>query len=341
MKTLQNHMKEVHRVRTGNNCEYCPRIFSNERKLKKHKEDHHKDETFYCDICKKVFRHLEEARTHSLKPCGAIKQKEVIIEIEEEDKDHKCNACDISYNNNEDLERHMEENHTVDCSKCNVVFNSQDDMYSHANNCSEVIEPNMCDKCNMELVSKAGLKKHMKRCKGNENTSAKSAPQKSLELCNNGPQCRFKKMNKCLFKHVEKQHQTNRHQHVHENQEQPWTTARNRGRRGGGEKQLYCNKCEMKYNNQNEKEKHMCEQNHNTSVDKRRKNTECNRGPNCFRLKNGTCWFKHSGLSKTSPQGGQRSELWCKWQDKCSNNSCHFRHFGQGFPHGQHARNRQ
>ena len=44
----------------------------------------------------------------------------------------------------------------------------QGNINKHANDCSEIIASLMSERCNRELISKAGLEKHIKRCKGDE-----------------------------------------------------------------------------------------------------------------------------------------------------------------------------
>ena len=96
--------------------------------------------------------------------------------------DNVCNPCNQIFKTNEELEIHLASEHTgeIDCSTCKAVFKTEADVLDHSNNCSEVISPNICTKCERELVSKAFLKKHMKGCK---------EKKKQLELCRNGEQC--------------------------------------------------------------------------------------------------------------------------------------------------------
>ena len=64
-------MKETHRQKQ---CNQCPERFSNQIDLRKHIKDHLMDKHFFCDICKKTFRNLEEAQVHAAKPCVNIKE---------------------------------------------------------------------------------------------------------------------------------------------------------------------------------------------------------------------------------------------------------------------------
>ena len=218
------------------------------------------------------------------------KHKEVVIDIEEVEENHRCNACSTSYHSNKELEKHMDKHHAGDCSKCHTTFKSQEDIYKHANTCSEVIEPFMCEKCNRELISKAGLEKHMERCQVEERPAKnnKTKQQPSKEKCTNGPKCRFLKEDRCLFAHNERNQK-------HSDRDHKKNT------------QLNCHVCKEKFNNQQAKHNHKCIQHDKKSVQEKRKNTECNRGPSCFRLAEGSCWFKHSSVPNRPGQQGQRS----------------------------------
>ena len=82
-----------------------------------------------------------------------------------------------------------------DCTKCKVTFKTQSDYYEHANNYSQVIQPLICENCNIELLSKAGLKKHIEKCKAKSTNKTSSNKAESEEACNNGPDSRFLKQN--------------------------------------------------------------------------------------------------------------------------------------------------
>ena len=319
---FKQHMKSTHGEKQGKKCPKCPQIVANEKLFRMHVKKHNEETEYMCDICQKTFKCLSDARTHSRKACGNITRKEVVIDIEDAEESHKCNACSTSYSSNKELENHMDKHHASDCPKCKVTFKSQDDIYRHANVCSEVIEPLMCEKCNRELISKAGLEKHKERCNGFEMPASTHKPKQkqSDEKCTNGPKCRFLKEKRCLFSHKE---HNNKHSENDHRRKPEWS----------------CPACKEKFTSQQEKHSHKCRQHDAQTVHERRKNTECNRGPSCYRLAQGSCWFKHSSVQKTSPQGVQRSALWCKWQDMCSNKSCIFRHFEQNFPQRRQPRN--
>ena len=312
---LIQHMKSAHGVKSGKKCPKCPQVIANEKLFRMHIKNHKAGTEYLCDICQKTFKSLNDARTHSRKACGNITQKEVVIDIDEVEENHTCNACSTSYQSNQELEKHMDKEHTGDCPKCHITFKSTEDIYKHANTCSEIIEPFMCEKCNRELITKAGLEKHMERCKGEERPAGSNKTKQSKEKCTNGPKCRYLKENRCLFAHNE---QTKKHTGMDHRRNTKFD----------------CQICKEKFNNQQEKHNHNC-QHEKKSVQDRRKNTECNRGPSCFRLAEGSCWFKHSSVLKRPVQQGQKSTesktLWCKYQDQCTTRNCSYKHFELGF----------
>ena len=123
-------------------------------------------------MCNNKFQNLENAQTHASKPCGKI--REVVTGTETVESESSIE---------------------FDCTKCKTFFKSPSDFYEHANKCAQIIEPLICDNCNIDLVSKAGLKKHIEKCQ------AKSTESSSEEACTNGPDCKFLKQNRCLYYH--------------------------------------------------------------------------------------------------------------------------------------------
>ena len=326
-------VKAVHGGKVLVKCTKCPQLRANAKDMRKHMKTHLPELEYACEICQKTFKTLNEARTHSQGPCGNIKQKRVVIDIEESVETHSCNACATSYHSNDELEMHMEKHHAADCLKCHTTFKSQDDVYKHANVCTKVIEPFICNKCNRELISKTGLNKHMERCKREERDATKAQVE-----CWNGTQCKFFRYNKCSYFHPQKSRS-----------EEPWQTVdRRRPKQSHSDQAWACNKCNEKFTNWGEKRTHKCQHEQNNrkntiAANTNKKDIECFRGPNCFRLANNTCWFKHTSVQKTSPHGGHKASsnttFWCKFQDKCTRSSCTYKHFDPGFQKTQSRRN--
>ena len=283
---LGKHRKEVHGH--GINCAKCCQVYGDKTKLSKHMAKHHKKEwSFACEVCKTTFKTLSEAREHALKPCGGIKSKPVVIDIEEVDNKHRCNACSISFSNNDALEKHMEEEHQIDCTTCQATFKKKDDVYSHANICSKVIAPLMCDECNIELISRARLKRHMEKCK--KSRSSKEAPS---EACTNGPDCRFLKENRCLYGHDEPNNQ-------------PWQKVQQRrqGRRQQSRQQQQPRRQQQPQQQQQPRQQLQARQQLPRRQAPRQQLQECKNGPGCIYWKHDRCNFSHSGSKQQIRKG--------------------------------------
>ena len=202
-----------------------------------------------------------------------------MIDIEEGDDTHRCNACAISFPNNNALEKHMENEHQIDCTKCHETFKTQDDVYNHANNCSRVIEPLMCEICNIELVSRAGLKRHTEKCQ------KKSSEDKEdfNEACTNGPDCRYLKENRCHYKHDK----TN---------DQPWERVQHR--RQGREHNKQQKRKQSPWR-QSPRQQSPRQQSPRQQPPRRQpfrqQLQECQNGPGCIYWKHDRCNFSHPG----------------------------------------------
>ena len=279
-------MKHAHGQ--GKTCTECPQIFSNTEKLRSHRAKHHKKAwKFTCEVCKITFKTLNEAREHSNEPCGNMKYTDDINDTEESNDTNRCNACSINFSSNQNLEMHMEKEHHHDCSSCQKTFKTQDDVYKHANKCHVINGPYMCNKCNRELVSKAGLAKHIERCKGEENLE-----EEYNEACTNGPDCKFKRQNRCLYRHDE-------------SDEQPWQKVQSR-RQGKQQARQQQPRQQVQSRQQQPGQQGLLRQQQpRQQVQSRQKlprqqvqsrqQDECRNGLGCIYWKYNRCHFTHSG----------------------------------------------
>ena len=257
-------------------------------------------------MCDYVVRNQDDLKSH--------------MNIVHKKTQHRCNACNKAFRNGMDLEKHMETEHNaeVDCVKCKAVFKSEADAMSHSNNCDEIIPLNICEHCQGDVVSRAALKKHEKRCHGKK----KDVP------CRNGDSCRWFKYNKCNYSHSQPQNQHPNNQH-----NQQWKTVQPRQRK------MKCNSCEFKFNSQTEKQNHNCRIHNRTNNNEQqrsfnRKDIDCRWGSECFRWQRGTCWFRHNDMQNVSPQQTQSGPppLYCQLQERCPlGQSCRHKHIRQGF----------
>ena len=293
-KNMESHIASVHSLHA---CHICNEVFTNKAAMRNHVNKHLKNELEYtCRVCKKVFKSIEEAKDHAIKACGSIYVKD---------------AVEVSKKPENPQEKHE----TYDCDKCKTNFKSQEDVYSHANKCDKIIGPFMCDNCNRELISKAGLTKHIEKCHGDK-------PSQS-EHGKNGPNCRFLKAKRCLFRHDQRQ-------------EEPWTLIQQKRQR----RQVQAPSQHKKFQQQHRQAKH--QQQRQSAQQK----SVCRNGPGCIFLKHNRCNFKHienrqearttadkQSRSSAPHRSGLQSTLrQCKFGNKCDKGSnCSFLHLPSDF----------
>ena len=180
---------------------------------------------------------------------------------------------------NNALEKQIQEKHEGhDCEKCKVFFKTHDDLYKHANNCSEIIEPLMCNKCNLELISKAGLKKHIGTCKGIEGQGIEPVNViKQQDECRNGPSCWYLKHNRCNYQHSDPS-------------ELPWKKVQHRrkGCQQGSQQQEV-----LQHQNRRQ---HGRQQQPGKQSKQQQQFIECKNGPRCHFLKENRCLFLHKTI---------------------------------------------
>ena len=195
---MDSRVAQVHSLQSFH---ICSEVFTSKAAMRNHVKKHLNNELEYTyGVSKKSFKTIGESKDHAMKVCGSIHEKEAMSSSKKQKNAHDCNSCDKSYTNITALKKHIEEMHEIiDCDKCKAIFKSQEDTYTYANICSKIIGPCMCENCNLELISKAGLeKKHIKRCHA-DNTE--NILKSHKEPCKNGANCRFHKANMCLFQH--------------------------------------------------------------------------------------------------------------------------------------------
>jgi hypothetical protein len=250
-------------VHSNQDCHMCTKKFTSRAALRNHVRSHLMNEhEYFCELCDNKFQSLEDAQTHASKPCGKI--RETVRGTEKESE----NIIDF------------------DCIECKATFKSQSDYYEHANNCSQVLDPLICDNCNIELVSKAGLKKHMEKCQA-MSTKSSSNMAESEEACTNGPDCKFLKQNRCLYNHDEPN-------------KQPWQRVQRRrqGRQEGrkeGRQQRQPREQVQPQQQPPRKQVQSRQQPPRQRVQSRQEDQECRNGPSCIYWKYDRCNFLHSG----------------------------------------------
>ena len=214
-----------------------------------------------------------------------------------------------------------------DCPKCKVSFKTKEDIFKHANNCNEVIEPFMCNKCNCELISKVGLKKHTTRCQGI------AGHEIEQDECRNGPSCSFLKNNKCNFKHTQPN-------------ELPWKKVE---RRRQGRQPQQGQQQRQGHHNQQGQSRPQQPQNQVMQQQKRKETIKCKNGPRCSFFRDSRCLFLHEtpkqqygqprqDCRQQSRRGAQNKNVPavqvkpCKFGSRCDKGmSCEYLHLAKDF----------
>ena len=124
-----------------------------------------------------------------------------------------------------------------------------------------------------------------------------------------------------------------------------------------------CNFCKSEFKCKEEKTNHICKQHRfktveQQTIERRRANTECKNGAECWRAARNKCWFMHyqqlttlphqvQARSQSQEQGrapaanfirneeNQRPTLYCRYQERCFKGvNCTFKHVNPDFLQG-------
>ena len=82
-----------------------------------------------CGVCQKDYKSIKDAKDHAMNVCGSIHEKGITKESGISENIHECKMCNVKFNSNSNLVKHIKENHECsDCNKCNSTFKSQEDV---------------------------------------------------------------------------------------------------------------------------------------------------------------------------------------------------------------------
>ena len=153
----------------------------------------------------------------------------------------------------------------------------------------------MCEKCNIELVSRAGLKGHTEKCQ----KKSYSTNEALNEKCANGPDCRYFKEDRCHYQHDEPN-------------DQPWERVQHRrqGRQKNQKRQPQARQHSPRQQpprhlpsrQQSPREQSPRQQSHRQQSP-RQQLQECRNGPGCIYWKHDRCNFAHSGSRQQTGRG--------------------------------------
>ena len=303
-------------------CEKCDFVAKSNEELIGHNKFIHVD----CHVCRKHCDTVMELNSH--------------IEHVHNLKPFDCAWCKLSFPHHNKFEVHRREKHEVShhyqCDKCPSKFQKREQMLNHI--MKEHVIKCIFKECGLITDTEAAMIKHL------DDKHLINAPSENAESDNKSKQkeCRhFKngkcfKGNQCKFEHIESSHQCQKcgynantreslETHIkfkHENENKSTKPCRN------GEQCIH-------------KAQNRCKFLHRETPNKKQTNNKtnqkCKRGENCTFKARGTCFYYHDGVGVQARKESDnikstKSDLWCKYQDKCSSSECKFKHFESNFP---------
>ncbi|XP_078400432.1 zinc finger protein 423 isoform X2 [Cetorhinus maximus] len=135
-RSRDRHIK-LHTGDKKYHCHECEAAFSRSDHLKIHLKTHSSSKPFKCTICKRGFSSTSSLQSHMQ---AHKKNKDHVTKLEKEMKkeDVVCDYCDETFNQTEDLEKHIATNHPQICEKaelqcihCPEVFAEENALINH------------------------------------------------------------------------------------------------------------------------------------------------------------------------------------------------------------------
>ena len=260
-------------------CKKCNFTAPNLQILSLHIEnDHHFQ--FDCNECGKKFPFKNQLKIHKREvheegsfACFVCNAK---FKTHKELKQHIHKKCKSNANPspNKIVHRHNEDILEEDehrCPKCPKITNNQVSLVHHMNTVHMVITEK-CDTCGLEFQNREVLIKHI----------VDNHTQKSTHIIS-----RFI----CKVCNVELHGEMNKESHMCR------------------KPQWGCDWCKQEFYSSEARKNHICDKHKFKTVDeqlraRRRSQTECNNGVDCWRAARNKCWFKHSLPINIFPQEG-------------------------------------
>ena len=276
-----------------------------------------------------------DAHVGDTEPEVTIVVEKTSILMNKESTAHNCNACERSFANNRDLDKHIEAKHSQKvCQFCEEVFENDSNLKKHMDQCEEYNKTTVkCNKC-QKVFTRFGIKTHRSKCHGQQT--------KDVYVCS---ECGHKgKSANEIKNHQAKEHKEDvyacdecghkgksakeirNHQTREHSKEMPQISKEvcKHWRRGNC---LKGNQCLFS---------HVGYQQSNSSTSTSTTNTSnwtqaCRHGDSCSWLMKGDCRFFHKGIGvqkpaqSLKPKQSKESKL-CKFKEKCTNTMCRFKH---------------
>ena len=80
----------------------------------------------------------------------------------------RCIRCNRNFKSNQDLDRHMQDDHNDKCTFCDLKFDDEDALRRHVDKCltdGNILQE--CDKCN-KILTHWGLGRHREKYRGSQ-----------------------------------------------------------------------------------------------------------------------------------------------------------------------------
>ena len=151
--TLKSHIKTIHQELEKASCEFCQKTFNHKSNMRQHlREKHDIMEVFNCDFCTKAFETSTELKLHcESKHFG-------------KGKAHKCEYCEATFGQKNQLDRHMNMDHGVkayQCDECQKTFTRPQDLRNHISSIHKGEKRWKCDQCEESFGFKKSLRRHV------------------------------------------------------------------------------------------------------------------------------------------------------------------------------------
>ena len=152
---LMHHIRSVHTNSiTPYFCDWCPRAFRTEKRLKGHltfsHSPHDQIEPLQCDKCPKKCKSVRNLKRHEKSLHGI--------------KPSKCNECHQVFQSLYELKSHSELVHAKSksevCEICSKKFTRLNSLTKHKRNVHEKIKPFKCEMCPFEASYAGDFKRH-------------------------------------------------------------------------------------------------------------------------------------------------------------------------------------
>ena len=134
-ETAAKHIKNDHAPK----CTKCDKSFATKEELEKHINDHHSAQnSSMCRLCEIKFNTNEDLNVHLI-------------------QEHICTICKATVNNKIEMETHIQTMHMIECSKCNVRFQDENKLEEHMKDEHSV----QCPICTKTFEDKITLTDHI------------------------------------------------------------------------------------------------------------------------------------------------------------------------------------